>query len=40
MAKSENLKDNKKYEMVIEELEHFEKLIEGHKKLLTAIGNL
>lgn len=40
MVKSENSKDNKKYEMVVEELEHFEKLIEGHKKLLTAIGNL
>lgn len=40
MAKSENSKDNKKYEMVVEELEHFEKLIEGHKKLLVAIGNL
>lgn len=40
MVKSENSKDNKKYEIVVEELEHFEKLIEGHKKLLTAIGNL
>ena len=40
MAKSENSKDKKKYEIVVEELEHFEKLIEGHKKLLTAIGNL
>jgi len=40
MVKSENSKDNRKYEIVVEELEHFEKLIEGHKKLLTAIGNL
>jgi len=40
MAKSENSKDNKKYKMVVEELAHFEKLVEGHKKLLTAIGNL
>ena len=40
MAKSENSKDNKKYERVVKELEHFEKLIEGHKKLLNAIGNL
>jgi hypothetical protein len=31
---------NKKYEIVVEELEHFEKLVEGHKKLLIAIGNL
>ncbi len=38
MAKSENSKD--KYKVVVDELEHFEKLIEGHKKLLTAIGNL
>ena len=40
MAKSENSKDNKKHEIVVKELEHFEKLIEGHKKLLNAIGNL
>ena len=40
MAKSENSKGNKKSEMLVEELEHFEKLIEGHRKLLIAIGNL
>lgn len=40
MAKSENSKDNKKNEFVVEEIEHFEKLISGHKKLLVAIGNL
>ena len=40
MAKSGNSKDGKRYEIVLEELEHFEKLIEGHRKLLNAIGNL
>lgn len=40
MAKSGNLKDGKKCKIVVEEIEHFEKLIEGHRKLLTAIGNL
>lgn len=40
MVKSNNSKDGKKHQIVIEELEHFEKLVEGHKKLLTAIGNL
>jgi hypothetical protein len=40
MVKSENSRDNKKHKEVVEELEHFERLIEGHKKLLTAIGNL
>ena len=40
MAKSKSLEDKKRYKIVSEELEHFEKLIEGHRKLLTAIGNL
>ena len=40
MAKSMNSKDGKRHQIVVEELEHFEKLIEGHRKLLTAIGNL
>ena len=40
MAKLENSKDGKRYQIVVEELEHFEKLVNGHKKLLTAIGNL
>ncbi len=40
MEKSENSKDKKRYEIVAEELEHFEKLVEGHRKLLAAIGNL
>jgi len=38
MAKSVNSKD--KHEIVVEELDHFKKLIERHKKLLAAIGNL
>ena len=40
MVKSENLQDNKRYELVVEEIERFKKLINGHRKLLTAIGNL
>jgi len=40
MAKSGNSKDKVRSKIVIEELESFEKLIEGHRKLLTAIGNL
>ena len=40
MAKSENSKDKVRYEIVAEELAKFNKLIEGHKKLLAAIGNL
>lgn len=35
-----NSNDNERYEIVIEELEKFNKLIEGHRKLLIAIGNL
>ena len=40
MVKSKNSKDGKRYQIVVEELKHFEKLVEGHRKLLTAIGNL
>ena len=40
MAKYGNSKDEERYEIVAEELKKFEKLISGHKKLLTAIGNL
>jgi len=40
MEKYGNLEDKKKYEVVSEEIERFNKLIEGHKKLLLAIGNL
>lgn len=40
MEKSGNSGDKARYKIVLEELERFKKLIEGHKKLLTAIGNL
>ena len=40
MAKSGHLKDEEKHQIVIEEVERFSKLIEGHKKLLIAIGEL
>ena len=40
MEKSENSNDKQRYKIVAEELEHFEKLIKGHRKILTAIGNL
>ena len=40
MEKSENLSDKLRLQIVREELDHFKKLIEGHRKLLTAIGNL
>jgi len=40
MEKSKNSNDKKRYQIVIEELEYFKKLINGHKKLLKAIGNL
>ncbi len=40
MAKSKNLEDKRRYEIVSEELKNFEKLIRGHRKLLNAIGNL
>ena len=40
MAKSENLKDSIKSRIVSEELEEFNRLIKGHEKLLTAIGQL
>ena len=40
MAKYENSEDKKSYEIVSKELDRFNKLVEGHKKLLIAIGNL
>ncbi len=40
MAKSGNLEDKERYEIVSEELKNFEKLIKGHRKLLNAIGRL
>lgn len=38
MVKSENLKD--RYKIVQEEIIEFNKLIDGHRKLLQAIGEL
>jgi hypothetical protein len=40
MEKSGNSQDKARLETVQEEIEYFKKLIEGHRKLLTAIGNL
>ena len=40
MEKSKSLGDKERYEIVAEEIKHFEKLIKGHEKLLEAIGNL
>ena len=40
MEKSKNSEDELRYKIVLEELERFKKLVEGHKKLLFAIGNL
>ncbi|MCX6801899.1 MAG: hypothetical protein NT067_02180 [Candidatus Diapherotrites archaeon] len=38
--KSGNLKDSERCEIVSEEIEEFNKLVKGHKKLLEAIGRL
>lgn len=43
MAKSKNLKgisDKEKYQIVTEEIKKFNALIQGHRKILEAIGNL
>ena len=40
MAKSEHLKDKERYNLVKEEIKRFNNLIEGHRKLLSAIGSL
>lgn len=40
MAKSGNLKDKRKQKIAAEELEKFNRLIAGHKRLLLAIGRL
>jgi hypothetical protein len=39
MEKSKNL-DDRKHELVVEEIKHVEKLIKGHEKILNAIGEL
>jgi hypothetical protein len=40
MEKSGNSNDRNKHKIVAEEIERFEKLVEGHRNLLLAIGNL
>ena len=40
MEKSESLEDKERCKIVIEEIENFEKLVKGHRKLLEAIGKL
>ena len=40
MAKSENLNDKERMEIVSEEIKRFKNLIKGHEKLLIAIGEL
>ncbi len=40
MEESENLDDKVRLKIVKEELEKFQKLIAGHRKLLEAIGKL
>ncbi len=40
MEKSEHLNDKQRSEIVIEEINQFKKLIQGHRKLLEAIGDL
>jgi len=40
MEKSEDSQDKLRLKIVKEELENFKKLINGHRKLLMAIGNL
>ena len=40
MGKSKSLSEKTRAKIVIEELQKFNKLVEGHKKLLEAIGKL
>ena len=40
VEKSGNSEDKARCQIVSEELERFKRLIAGHRKLLTAIGNL
>lgn len=40
MAKSKNSKGNKKYEILTKDLDRFSKLVQDHRKLLLAIGDL
>lgn len=40
MLEYENSNDKVKFEVVAGELQHFNELVNGHKKLLAAIGEL
>lgn len=40
MAKLGNLDDKLRLKIVKEEIEHFQKLVSGHRKLLEAIGKM
>ena len=40
MEKLENLKGKDKKKIVPEEIDRFKRLIKGHEKLLSSIGNL
>ena len=40
MVKSENSEDEERSRIVVEELNKFNDLINGHKRLLEAIGSL
>ncbi len=37
---SKDLKEKKRYEIVVEEINRFNALIKGHRKILEAIGSL
>ncbi len=38
--RSKGLKDKQRHKIVVEEINRFNELIKGHKKILEAIGNL
>ena len=40
MEKSEHLSDELRHKIILEEVEKFNKLVKGHRKLLEAIGKL
>ncbi len=40
MGKLENLSDELKSKIVVDDLHEFNKLVKGHQKLLEAIGKL
>lgn len=40
MKKNKSLKDSEKLSIIKEELDDFNKLVKGHRKLLEAVGKL